>query len=261
MASFNSLNVIKMFGEALDRLVALAGGSWEAVTRMFQRVIDDPLHRRRVYAALSGANADTAEVTKADWDERELSVFKRLAKFGIPMPSEKEVANAWCEGCTPNHRFVPHNIGRRQLLEACHKAGIKTCDDNPKSADYDGGDQLPTERGTLDCDLGTIMTPTDAKHRPFMLNHDEQVEWAKEQGGDGITSVEEKLYLSLRAWVELGRVPFMGGWVRCRNKGGSGFSLGVGWPADGGLSVYYDDLEYEYWRYGAVARKFRPSAA
>lgn len=175
--------------EALLRLVALAGDSWESLTRMFQRVIDDPLHRRQVFAALSGINVQMVEMTKADWVERELSTFRRLSEFGLPMPTEAEIVNAYFEGCSPNHRFVPNGLGRRQLLEACQKAGIKLYENSPKSADYDGGEALPTERGTLDCDLSTIMTPTDAKHRPFMLNFAAQVEWSKEQGGDGITSV------------------------------------------------------------------------
>ncbi len=251
--------------EALLRLVTLAGDSWESLARMFQRVIDDPLHRKQVFAALSGVNAQMVAMTKAEWVEaewveREQSTLRRLSEFGIPMPTEAEVTNAYCEGCTPNHRFVPPNLGRRQLLEACHKAGIKVNGNDPKKADYDGGDKLLTERGRLECDLTTLMQPTDAKHRPFMLSHDQQVEWAKEQGGDGITSAEETLYLILRAWVELGRVPFMGGWIRCRNRHGSGDSLGVYWSADRGLGVYCGRLGYDRWGYGAFSRKFRPSA-
>jgi hypothetical protein len=245
--------------EALLRLVALAGDSWESLTRMFQRVIDDPFHRRQVFAALSGSNAQ-AEQTEADWVERELSVFKRLAEFGIPMPTETEVANAWFEGCTPKHRFVPRNIVRRQLLEACHKAGIKVSGNDPKTADLDGGELLPTERGTLECDLRELMTPTNAMHHPFMLNHEQQVQWAKEQGGDDITSVEETLYVLLRAWVEIGRIPFMGGWIRCRNRYVSDDSLRVYWFADYGLYVSCGGLGYDDWSCGACSRKFRPSA-
>ena len=258
MADFNGIHMGSVW-EAVLRLREVAGGSWPSVARFFKNIVDDPIRRLQVWRAGTGELLIT-EVTKTDWVERELGIFKRLAEFGIPMPSEKEVASAWFEGCTSNHRFVPHNVGRRQLLEACHKAGIKVNGNDPKTADYEGGDKLPTERGTLESDLERLMTPTDAQHRPFMLNHDQQVEWAKEQGGDGITSVEETLYLILRAWVELGRVPFMGGWIRCRNRYGSDDSLRVRWSAGSGLGVDDGSLENDGWYYGAFSRKFRPSA-
>ncbi len=244
---------------AVLQLFSALGVTRDDLSHMLQRVIDDPVYRTMAFAILSDANADMAKVIKADWVVREVGIFIQLDEFGIRMPSEREVAKSWFEGCTPNHRFVPHNLERRQLLEACHKAGIKVNGNDPKTADFDGGDKLPTEQGTLDCDLTTLMQPTDAKHRPFMQNHDQQVQWAKKQGGDGITSVEETLYLILRAWVEISRVPFMGGWIRCRNRYDSGSSLRVYWNAGIGLDVDYGYLECDGWYCGAFSRKFRPT--
>jgi hypothetical protein len=43
------------------------------------------------------------------------------------------------------------------------------------------------------------------------------------------------------------------GW-QAAHKYGSDNSLKVNWNADNGLNVYYDNLEYDNWNYGAVAR-------
>lgn len=264
MANDNNLNVVKGFGEALGCFVVLADGNWDEVTHMVLRVNDDPSHCRRVFTALTGIDVQMVEPTQEEWVRREKFAFKRLVKVGIPIPTEAEIAAEWFEGCMLMHRFVPGGLRRLQLLKACHKVGIKVNFDVPAIANFDGrGEQLPTERGTLECDLERMMQSTDGKHRPFNLDGAQHDEWAKEEGGDGYTSAEEALYLKLRARVELGRVPFMGGDIRCRNRCNccrTGCSLKVEWSVPGGVDVRHEGLGSSRWSLGALVRKFRPSA-
>ncbi|MBI2588415.1 hypothetical protein HYW31_01725 [Candidatus Berkelbacteria bacterium] len=254
MADLNSsIHGMGIVWEALLRLVKLPGSNWEALTRFFQQIINDPFYRKNVFAVLAGC---PQMVTRKDWVEREGNVLTRLTELGIPVINPPYLEGQWQEGFTKHHRFLPDNLSRQQLLEACQKAGLQIYGNNPDLADA-MKDELPTETGVLECDLGTIMVPTDAQHRPFLLLLDEQIKWAKEQGGDGILSAEETLYLLLRAWVELGKIPFMGGVICCRNAD----SLGVSWRPGIGLRVGHCNERdtpngRSNWLFGAVPRKF-----
>lgn len=260
MANFN-LKAIGVVWEALQRLANIPGSSWESVSRNVQRLVDDPLYRKQVHLAMTGKLV-VAETTKDEWLERELNFLTQLAELGLPAISREQLEAVYQEGDSLNHRYVHAGLTRQTLLTALLKAGVKINGDSATSADYNEIEQLPTEAGVLELDLSTLMQPTDEKQRPFMLDFDEQEAWAKELGGDGLPSTEEHLYAILRARVEMGRIPFMGGWCRCRNKHTrySGHSGGVYWSSGGGVSVDYGDRSYRFWDYGSWSRKFRKVA-
>ncbi|MDO8444447.1 MAG: hypothetical protein Q7S80_03005 [bacterium] len=145
---------------------------------------------------------------EADWVKRELAIGARLVELGLPAFDPELVDQATEGGAIPDFRFVPAGLGRRQLLEACQKAGLTLYGGNAASADCDG-DKLPTELGVFTLNYADIFMPDhDGSHHPFMLDYDGQREWATAQGGDGFTSVEECLYAAvLRPRVELATCP------------------------------------------------------
>jgi len=215
----------------------------------FDRLVKDPAYRRQVGLAITGQLTVT-EITRDEWLDRELNLQDQLQELGLPSASREQLEAAYKEGFGLNHRFVPAGLTRQMLLDASAKAGIKT------RTDYPSGEQLPTEAGIFECDLATMMQPMDADQRPFMLDYNEHEAWSKDQGGTGLSSAEEVMYLILRMKLEFGRVLFMGGWVRCRNAAGSGGSVEVRFRAGDGLDVNYDSRSRRDWLYGCLSRKF-----
>lgn len=191
-----------------------------------------------------------AKMLREVWLSNEIFFQDKLKELGLPSASREQLEAAYKEGFGRNHRFIPAGLTREMLMAACDKAGIKT------STDYRSGAHYRTKAGIFDCDLTTVMQPKDADHKPFMLNHDEHEEWSKDQGGDGLSSAEEVLYLILRMKLEFGHVLFMGGAVRSRNGDGSGRSVFVGFTADVGLRVKWEYLSTRGWSFGCIPRKF-----
>jgi hypothetical protein len=240
------MNSLFIITDAVKRLVMLAGDNRETVLRCFQRIIDDPVYRRQVWLAMTGQLLVT-EITKQEWIERETNAMRALGLLEEDALRIEIMANR--DGVGINRYFIPAGLTRKDLVELAGAMGIKL-NDSP----HCDGQKLPTEAGTLECDLSAIMTSTNADHQPFLLNYDEHEAWAKAQGGDGITSAEEALYLLIRHFMAFGRILFMGGWIRCRNPHDAAFSLSVAFNADAGLNVNYDNHSNRNWHYGAVAR-------
>jgi hypothetical protein len=249
--SSNSLGVV---ARAFDLLATLAG-SIEEVIRCFQRIVDDPVYRRQVWLAMTGKSIVT-EMTKEEWIEREAAAlthfFPEDQRFIMDKLVEK-MADTLDFGI--NQYCVPAGLDRKQLIEIARKVGMKI-----NSSPHCDGQEIPTEAGLLECDLSAMMNATDSDNRPFNLNADEHKAWAAEQGGDGLTSAEETLYLMIRHFMTFGRILFMGGWIRCRNWHHDGESLFVGFFATDGLYVYHVDPSFRDWSSGAIARKFHPLA-
>lgn len=165
-------------------------------------------------------------------------------------------------------RFVPAGIGLPEAFrffcnfdkqqEAAGQPTLKLYDDVRKEWWCQDKDieHLATQAGIIRCDFHTVWLPTDIQGRPFDLGHDDQVAWAKEQGGDGLTSAEETLYLFARCLLELQRPLWGAGLVRCRNRYGSDGSLHVDWDADDGLFVGYWNRDDAHWALAALPRKF-----
>ena len=245
---------------AFDLLVSLAGNgtqAFQAVLACFQRIVDDPVYRRQVWQAMTG-NVTVTEITSSEWVGREIAAIERLELTGDEESVDYKLAiNAMAETGQygPHHYFVPAGLTRKQLIELARGLGIKINSSPPCD-----GQELPTEVGVLECDLAAMMQSTDGNHRPFNLNAEEHNAWAVEQGGNGLTSAEQTLYLVIRHFMAFGRILFMGGWIRCCNSHGADYSLGVVFGAEDGLGVFCGGLGSRSWRWGAVSRKFLPLA-
>ncbi|MBI3260866.1 hypothetical protein HYZ64_00645 [Candidatus Berkelbacteria bacterium] len=227
-----------------------------------RNVITDPLRRKNVAAALRG-ELGAPEVRFEDILAREVSVTGTFCKTAdIEYPGDELIEKALRQkeakagSISVHDRFLPNDLHRRQLLLLSPKFGIKLYNNDSRQADCDG-EKIPTKTGVFVLDYGTIFTPTDEKHRPFMLDYDDQDAWAREQGGDGLSTAEQTIYVGvIRPKMELGYLPYMGGSLRCRNACGSGRSLGVGFSADDGLSVSDCVRAYRYWSLGALPGKY-----
>lgn len=227
---------------------------------MLDRAGKDPIFRAKLGAMFRG---ETVEVTTT-FDQllsRETELTKQVCELTSTAYSGDSIVEqalrkgeAEWNGFTEHDRFVPAGLNRQSLLLAYRKAGLKLNSDE-KSADCDG-ENLPTEVGIIRQDLTSMMTPTDLAGRPFYLSMEEQEKWAKAQGGDGLTSVEETLFLVLRKVLELSAAPWSAGWCRCRNSHSSDNSLNVRWHADNGLKVNFGNRGYYNWYEGALVRKF-----
>ena len=104
-------------------------------------------------------------------------------------------------------------------------------------------------------DLSRLMEPTALAGRPFNLTTDEQEQWAREQGGSGVTTVEKAAYLAIRSVAERNLPPWgSGAFLRCANACGSGSRLAVNWSVGDGFVVVSAYLE-GYWNGGALPEK------
>lgn len=249
--SANFINLLSIMHEVILRFKKLADDDLMTVVNCFQRIVNEPEYRRQVWLAMTGKLLVT-EMTQDEWVERESNIMDQLGLLNDDIQCLiEQLAKAGKFGV--NQYFVPKDLTRQQLIELARKVGIKI-----NSDPHCNGQELPTEAGTLECNLSTIMQPADSSHRPFNLDYDEHEAWVKEQGGDGLTSAEEALWLIILAYKQFGKVPFMGGWIRCRNTHDADESLPVDFHADDGLLVYWDLRSHRYWYSGAVARKFQP---
>lgn len=240
------------FGQAMAK---------ERVTpAMLDKPSKDPILRSKVGALLRGETISDP-IKPQDWVDREMEVGQDLAKCGLPLFDQGQVETAAEMGVGIHHRFVPafskENVGRRRLLEVAEKLGIKLNGGNAKSADCDG-EEIPNKAGIFTIDYNMIFAPTNSEHHPFMLNYDQQWSWACEQGGNGFSTVAKTLYVAvIRPRVELGKLPYMGGSIRCQDACGSGFSLHVRFCADDGLDVVSWDCSNQYWAVWALPEVFQ----
>lgn len=193
---------------------------------------------------------------------REVKLTKQICEMtGAIYPGDDFIkqtlqeAESECGGPNEHDRFVPTGLTRQPLFAACQAAGLKLISSYLVSTDGIG-EAIPTNSGMINQNLTTMMVPTDLAGRPFNLSMDEQEEWSRKQGGDGLTSVEEALFLILRKALEFRQTPWLAGWCRCRNSFGSGGSLYIRWVIDDGLDTGWDGRGYCDWFAGALARKF-----
>lgn len=188
------------------------------------------------------------EIKRDEWINREKTMLAGI------MDNVDLIAEAWKKEVGVHHRYMPEKLMMMPLFEWCESVGMKIYNKSIPS----NGEVLPTERGVIECDLERMMTATNENQHPFNLDFNGHRAWTREEGGDNLTSAEETLFLMGRTRREFGHIPFMGGWIRCRNKCGSDKSLGVFWIADDGLRVSTGTLACQSWCFGAVPRKFKP---
>lgn len=201
-------------------------------------------------------------LNKPEWVAREIRDYRRLGKFGLPVPSERELRLAWNLDVGTHEFYLMPAMTLIQLFRACIDSGIIVGDrisvlDDLKSLRNEKFVSIPTELGVISCDFRDMFVPTDGVDRPFRLTQSQRIEWAIQRGGDTITSVEEALFLLLRAQLELGRRPFMGGVIHCRNTNAYNLHMYLVTYHYGGLdiSTASDDVRGD-WYDGAIARFF-----
>ena len=248
-------------GNGLSHEFGLAMADVNVTPQMFKAAVSDPTKKASVGAALRGELAVT-QITIDQLIAREIAINKTFCEAaGVPYFGDSHIKETvhhkeLVAGSISIHdRYIPSSLTRRQLLNIGRNLGIKLYNNDPKAADNDG-EEIPTEQGIFQLDFMSMMVPTDVDHRPFMLDYDQQWAWATEQGGNGFSSAEQALYAILRAKLELGRIPFMGGSLRCRNTRSSGGSLRVYFNAGDGLCVFNWDRSVQYWILGALPWKY-----
>ena len=243
-------------GLGLGHEFGLAMSDEQVTPSMFKQAVSMQGRKQSVGAALRG-ELQLTTITPADWVAREMAIGAELVKCGLPGFDQKLVEMTATDDVGLYDRFVSAGFQRRQLLEACGKAGVKLYQGNARDADRDG-DEMPTVASVFTLDYMNIFRPTNPEHHPFMLDYDQQWSWATERGGEGFSTAEEFLYVGvLRPRIELGCLPYMGGSVRCQNACGSDRSLYVFFRAGSGLSVYFWARSDEDWDLWALPRKFR----
>ncbi|MCX6809815.1 MAG: hypothetical protein NTZ65_03665 [Candidatus Berkelbacteria bacterium] len=255
-------------GQAND--VDLALGRCLVTPAMLQRVVTDPTHCAAVAAAMRGEQPSSARFD--DILVREGNVTQIICDYAeVEYPGNDIVEKALRmvqakRGVVTIHdRFAP-KIALPQLFNFFYRYN-KVAEEEGRipvklwqtagQENWRGWDAefLPTETGVINCDFSQVMRATDITGRPFLLDMDQQMTWAKEQGGDGITSVEQITLLFIHSIIEFGRPLWGGGTVRCCNSCGSGDSLDVYWDADGGFGVGDWSCSDQDWNIGAVPRK------
>jgi hypothetical protein len=244
--------------EALQRLAALYPLGWPMLVLHLQRIVNEPLFRRQIAAALASEDPARVTMTREDWIERETYCLQKLAAAGLMMPSDEQIAAAWFVGCGPDHRFVPHCESMRSLIDLGCRLGLRLPEEYRKFANDSDSEHLLTEAGVLEQNLLTLMQKTDKQGRPFNCGMDKQQIWSSEQRGESVTSVEETLYLAIRCWIELERLPFMSCQIRCRNRNlnDNKSSLMVDFIGQQVVTSY--PLTHVMHCVGAIARRFTP---
>jgi hypothetical protein len=238
-----------------------------------QSVINDPIQRRRVAAVICGQELPGV-VQLNQIVARENNVLTLLCEWmGVKYPGVEVVsyalhkAEAEWGGISIHDRVLPADLGLSQLFNGFYAFNAAKGEQrevpiklgHPANGEWwrtdKGVQHLPTELSVIRQDLGAVMQPTDLLGRPFNLNLEEQMAWSKEQGGDGITSAKETVYLFLRSVYERGLPLWAAGSCRTRNTFGSANSLSVRWYAYDGFSVDYWNREHRDWDLGAFPRK------
>ncbi len=266
--------VRRAFGSGLGLAdqVDLALGKEGVTPAMLNQISGNSLVAQRVAAAIKGEAPRVLTLDAIVAREQQLARnFCALAQIECVDNKvvEQALVNAqkvWGQ-LTEHDRFVPE-IGLAEGFQ-CHygwNAGreaeglpcLKLCHDrnNEWWRTYRQVEHLRTAAGVIRCNFAKVMEWTDLTGRPFNLNRQAHVEWGIAQGGTGITSAEQNVYLNARSLMErsLPLIPL--GSLRCQNRYGSDYSLYVSCGADDGF--YVEDLGGDdgYWSLGALSGKF-----
>jgi hypothetical protein len=240
-------------------------------------VVDDPIQRQRVVAVILNQDAPT-DVSFDQILEREVNTLTTLCgedwmQFGaenvaVALEQQIEVALRKVEETwgfvTVHDRVVPNGLKLDRIFRGIYaynaqhaEAPIELGHDMDKEwwrADK-SVQHIPTRFGIIRQDLTKVLQPTDIAGRPFYLSLDDQIVWSKSQGGDGLTTAEETMYMWLRSLYERNLPLWGAGSCRTANTYGSSWSFRVHFGAGGGLDVS-DCAHDPSWRFGALARKF-----
>lgn len=235
-------------------------------------VIDDAIQRQKVAAVMRGLDVP-GEVSLDQIVTREDKTLQFLCEWmGVKFPGAKLLQEALLKaeaewGVISIHdRVIPAGLGLAQLFAGFYAFNAVRNEQrevpiklgHPANEEWWRKDKdvqhLPTELSVIRQDLAAVMQPADLLGRPFYLSLDDQMAWAREQGGDGITSAEEIGYLAFRRAYEYNLPPWAAGSCRTRNTYGSARSLLVDWYAFVGFRVAYYDRGAR-WFVGVLPRK------
>lgn len=260
--------------DRVDKGLACLGNEGVTSDDWQQRVITDPASRRRVAAVLRGKQHDP--ISLCVLAAREAQIVSQICEMGqmgarfltieTVTPCLREAEQALDE-LTEHCRLIPGAFGLEELFRVLYALDDQCRQEHQgKGFLYEARyeeqwrtnnevEHTPTELGVTVYNLETGFMSTGMDGAPFNLPKAQQESWAKEQGGDGLMSAEEILYLFTRSIMERSLPLWTTGGVRCRNTHGPGGSLSVRWDALDGLYVshWVDD---PHWNLGALARKF-----
>ncbi|MFY9484270.1 MAG: hypothetical protein WAP74_01450 [Patescibacteria group bacterium] len=239
---------------------------------MFNQVVANPLVTQRVVAAIKG---EAPRVLTLDaLIEREQQFARNFCALAeMEYVGDNVVENAlvraqevWGQ-LTEHDRFMPEiglpegfqshyswNAGREAEGLSC----LKLCH-NPNSEWWRTDAQvehLRTTVGVIRCNFATVMEWSDLDGRPFNLSREKQIAWAGEQGGNGITTAEQNVYLNVRSLMERSLPLISLGSLRCQNRCGSAHSLRVRCHAVYGFLVGRWHGGHARWPLGALPGKF-----
>ncbi len=250
-ATPSKLNYGTVTGAVALLEVAGANNQW------FQGIRDFPATRNAVLTAGNGSLP--AVMSKDEWIETEANLALRKIELGLPEPASPVhdlIARHHRDGYGAHHHFQLPGCNQEPLLQAMLDLGAKLNGGKVETARFKDGEAIPTAAGVFQCDLSRMMMPTDLNHRPFNLDYAGHDQWAKEQDGIGMSTVEQTLDLMLGALILFTRHTFMGGWIRCRNAYGSGRSLSVILNAGRGVNVSWTSHTIAIWSGGTLPEKF-----
>jgi len=256
------------------RAVDLLARQYGVRPEHIQSTINNPVHRAAVAAVLKGDFV--LPTVELEWlVERELGINSVMCEdAGIACPKEDmivellgQVPDTWGQ-LTEHDRVIPAGLGLTELWRAINALNerrradglepIKLCGELGKEfwRTYTNVEYLPTGLLVVRLDFCCPFR-IGLDHRPFYLTYDQQDAWSREpqQGGDGITSAEENVYLYYRSVYEDGNLLWSGSSRRCRNGYGSDSTLCVDSDGKGGLSVGSNPRVEQYWSIAALPRK------
>lgn len=265
--SQKAVRVFANTGQVSEIDLALGRAEKPPTSHELQRIIFEPPIRDAVVAALRQTSLFREEPIPAEQLlERELQALAYAQELTKDFPSVEEeqvkrviekkqkatgVLSTW-------DYFQPEGLAISTGLSLFSALGFKFYMEEgsewwrkEKEIEF-----LPTKVGIMTCDFRRVGTFFDIQLRPFNLNYEEQIAWAKEQGGDTIYSVEEAFYRNFRGYQLLGYPIGFNGRERCRNKDDSGFSQVLCWNAGRGLGVNVESVNDRNWLDGAFPRKF-----
>lgn len=266
------------FGNGLGNAhqFGLAMGERGITPAMFQQAVADPGRGAAVAASLRGDSM--TRILREDLLSREIEIVRIFCEIAGIVPNGIDVSNEQIEqailkieaqngSVKVSDRFMPGNLTLFEMFRFiynwnakqidAHQSSLKLYNEQGKEWWRSNKDveSIPTKPGIITCDFQTVIKPTDMLGRPFNLGINDQIAWANDQGGDGIMSAEEVVYLFVRSLIENQLPLWGGGSIRCRNAYGSGLLLDVGWSADRGFSVGSFGRSVQHWALGALPRK------
>lgn len=238
---------------------------------MIQNAITDPVRRASVEAALCGT-LTLPSVPLGQLLEREIGYLKTICDWAdTDCPTEDEVAGILAKAqedqggiLTQHARIVPsglkilgaygaiYRFNQQQEERRLAPLKLNWLSESWRECLSVSGE--PTKLSVFHTDF-TRFFAVGMNREPYGLTYNQQIAWARDQGGDGITSVTETFYLLLRCAMESNRLLWFGFSVRCRDSYGSGNSLCVLSDSAGGLNVRYYPRDKTSWDLGALPRK------